>query len=107
MSNKETLMRKLVRFKKVCNMRSDNGNDIPNQFILEFEYGRVFQSYSSIIVVDFYHNEKLGKYSNQRFFGEDWNASRTTSKYRNKFLGRDTKWCNEEVTHNRIKVMDF
>lgn len=77
-----------------------------NQTVLKFEQGRIFASYESIIVIEFF-DDKDCKYSNQMFFGKDWNYSRTTSKYRNQFLSRDTKWCNEQVTSNEIKVLDI
>ena len=35
-------------FEGVSNMQSNNGNNVPNQFILNFERGTVFQSYGSI-----------------------------------------------------------
>lgn len=103
---RQEIMKELGAFIRVSNMTSDNGNKIPNQFILEFENGRVFQSYESIIVVSFWYSES-GKHNNKTYFGEDWNASRTTSKYRNRFLHRDTEWCKKQVTDNKILVLDL
>lgn len=39
----------LGTFERVENMESKRGNDIPNQFILSYSNGSIFQSYSSII----------------------------------------------------------
>jgi hypothetical protein len=94
------IMKALGQFKSVSNY--DNK---PNQFSLKFENGRVFQSYDSIIVVEFYYKDD-NAFSNKVFFGSDWNYSRTTSKYRNMWLRRDTKWCKDKVTKNEILVID-
>jgi|SaaInlLV_10m_DNA_3_1039740.scaffolds.fasta_scaffold07266_5 hypothetical protein len=96
-------LKKLGAFKSVTNYDGK-----PNQFELRFESGIVFQSYDSVIVIKFFHDDKLPKsISNQIFFGKDWNYSSTTSKYRNKFLSRDSKWCQEQVTLNKIKVLEI
>lgn len=77
-----------------------------NHNIIMFENGRILTSYDSTIAVSFYHNVDV-KYSNQIFFGKDWKFSSTTSKFRNRFLGRTSKWSEEQVTQNKIKVIDF
>ena len=53
-----------------------------NQNIIHFENGSLFQSYESLICV------KIGS---ELYFTDDWNYSRTTSKYRNKFTGESTQ----------------
>ena len=69
---------------KVENIISNNGNVIPNQFIIYEDNGDItFQSYDSIICQ--IRNGALG-YDKVVVFGSDWNYSTTTSKYRNKFL---------------------
>ena len=78
-------------FKRVENMISDNGNFIPNQFILYYDNGKVFQSYSSIIAITLNHSSVV-------YLGENWDYSRTTNKYRNKFLNE----CKKE-TETKIK----
>ena len=82
-------MKKLGAFLGVKNMISNNGNDIANQFIIYFENGRVFQSYQSIIAVEF-NNGNV-------YIGKDWDYSITTGKYRNMFLGEDKKETQEEL----------
>jgi len=80
--NKNKLLKELGQFKSVENITSSRGNYIPNQFILDFTGGSLFQSYNSTIVV------KL-KTTNIYYLGCDWKYSKTTGKYRNLFL------CNE------------
>ena len=92
-----TIMKRLGAFEKVSNMESSNGNDIANQFVIQFEKGRVFQSYQSIIAV-----VQEGKV----FLGEDWDYSRTTSKYRNAFLGTTTKELEKGIKEGSIKILN-
>ena len=69
---------------KVENIISNNGNAIPNQFIIYEDNGDItFQSYDSIICQ--IRGGALG-YDKVVVFGSDWDYSTTTSKYRNKFL---------------------
>ena len=52
-----------------------------NQFIIYMDDGsKVFQSYNSVIAIK--KNETIT-------LGKDWGYSKTTSKYRNMFLGED------------------
>ena len=67
----------------VSNMVSDKGNTIANQFSIITDKGKVFQSYQSNIVARIDGKIYLDEYY--------YNYSRTTSKYRNLFLGRTTK----------------
>ena len=69
---------------KVENIISNNGNVIPNQFIIYEDNGDItFQSYHSIICQ--IRDGALG-YDKVVVFGSDWDYSTTTSKYRNQFL---------------------
>ena len=69
---------------KVENIVSNNGNVIPNQFIIYEDNGDItFQSYDSIICQ--IRDGALG-YEKVVVFGSDWNYSTTTIKYRNQFL---------------------
>lgn len=69
---------------KIENIISNNGNVIPNQFIIYEDNGDItFQSYDSIICQ--IRDGALG-YEKVVVFGSDWNYSTTTNKYRNKFL---------------------
>ena len=68
----------------VRNMTSPStGNDVPNQFIITVNNTTYFQSYQSVIA--------------KREYGvsivldrNKWDYSKTTSKYRNDFLGMTT-----------------
>jgi hypothetical protein len=65
--------------------------DAKNQFVIETEEGVYFQSYDSIIVFRPYG----GKTELDEHY---WDYSRTTGKYRNRFLGETKK-----DTERRIK----
>lgn len=64
---------------KVKNITSNNGNKIANQFIIDCGTMVIFQSYESNIIKIDYQNKTITVY-------EDYNYSRTTGKYRNKFF---------------------
>ena len=69
---------------RVENIISNNGNVIPNQFIIYEDNGDItFQSYNSIICQ--IRDGALG-YDKVVVFGSDWDYSTATSKYRNQFL---------------------
>lgn len=76
---------------RVYNMLSPRTNHpVANQFIIEADDGfKYFQSYNSIIA------KKSGReiYLDEFF----WNYSRTTSKYRNEFLGENTKETEAKI----------
>lgn len=64
---------------KVYNMKSPNGNDVPNQFEIYTDDGAYFQSYRSVIAF----KPCGGKIQLDEKY---WDYSRTTSKYLNQFL---------------------
>lgn len=69
---------------RVENIISNNGNVIPNQFIIYEDNGDItFQSYHSIICQ--IRGGALG-YDRIVVFGSDWDYSNTIDKYRNQFL---------------------
>ena len=76
---------------KVYNLRSRNGNFVPNQFEIYHKNELFFQSYETIIV-------KIDKNGKTILDTNALNYSRTTSKYLYHFLGYDKK----EI-QNRIK----
>ena len=64
------------------NMVSERtGRAVPNQFIIRDDVKGIttFQSYDSMIATINYRDNTIT-------IGEDWNYSRTTDKYRNKFF---------------------
>lgn len=80
---------KTIKKVKVRNMESNNGNAIPNQFIIETDEGIYFQSYNSIIAFK----------RNGRVFLDDnyWDYSVTTGKYRNIFLNETKKETEKKI----------
>jgi len=64
---------------KVSNIINSNGNPAPNQFIIETEKGKMFQSYDSNIAFRPANGDSI-------IIGPDWDCSTTTGKYRNIFL---------------------
>lgn len=85
------------------------GVEVANQFIIEGDGRTTFQSYNSTIIeIDW--NAKTIK------FGEDWDYSVTTSKYRNAFLQeyfrplamgtKELRKFMQEVAENGSKPID-
>lgn len=91
-----TIKKRLKGFGNVSNMVSNNGNYIPNQFIVSFDNGRVFKSYNSIIAVE---------YKGQVFLGKDWDYSTTTGKYRNQFLRETKKETETKINKGIYKLL--
>ena len=84
---------------KVQNMTSDRGNKIANQFIIHNDNEEYFQSYKSIIVKKvtqwfFNYEQKETKIFLDEHF---WDYSKTTSRYRNKFLNETTKEIQNKI----------
>jgi hypothetical protein len=76
---------------KITNFTSNQGNAIPNQFEIETDKEKIFQSYKSIIV-------KIEKETKKTYLdAKYWNYSQTTGKYRNIFLGEDKKTTEQKI----------
>ena len=72
-----------------------SGRPVANQYIITTNEGDYFQSYRSIIA--FVPNSSY-RSQYQAFLDETyWNYSSTTSKYRNNFLGEDTKTTKQKI----------
>lgn len=94
---------------KVCNMTSRNGNDVPNQFIIEYEgrgvFGNfikreIFQSYSTVIAV-----RTVWADQTTIELSDTWDYSVTTGKYRNIFLGEDKKTTERKIADGTYKIV--
>lgn len=86
---------------RVYNMLSPRtGSPVANQFIIEADDGRYFQSYKSIIA-------KKNLDGSIELDSHYWNYSRTTSKYRNEFLGLDTKETQKRIDSGVIILTDL
>jgi len=108
---------------KVKNMTSDKGNTIANQFIIEDGNKKYFQSYNSIIVkkesvpykCDTHqiipaigHCDSCGgKVERITLDVNYWDYSKTTSKYRNEFLGESTKETKAKIKSGEYKLADL
>ena len=93
---------------KVSNMKSPNGTKVANHFIIHdaqidtgegYMSGTMFQSYESNIAFVPYDGDVI-------YLGENWDYSRTTSKYRNIFLGIDTIQLKARVADGRAVILE-
>tara|TARA_Y100001963_G_scaffold90587_1_gene124911 strand:+ start:192 stop:461 length:270 start_codon:yes stop_codon:yes gene_type:complete len=84
----------------VSNMHSTNGNLVPNQFKIYTSKGSYFQSYRTVIVfID--NNGKV-------FLDENsWDYSKTTSKYRNLFLNKNTQEIKQLINEGEYKLKNL
>ena len=79
----------------VLNMKSSRGNKVPNQFIIWTDEEQFFQSYQTII----------GRRDNEGNVTLDknrWDYSVTTSRYRNLWLGMNTKQVKDAIKSGSI-----
>tara|TARA_R100000544_G_C2190527_1_gene41449 strand:+ start:235 stop:507 length:273 start_codon:yes stop_codon:yes gene_type:complete len=88
---------------RVQNFKSNNGNYVPNQFIINDDKNNLeyFQSYETIIAKIDWLNNKI--YLDENY----WNYSRTTSVYRNKFLGIKIKEIKSKIKNNEIQLINL
>ncbi|MFA5307543.1 MAG: hypothetical protein WC365_08900 [Candidatus Babeliales bacterium] len=96
---------------KVRNMTNAKGRAIPNQFIITDDHGfEFFQSYETIIVKRYATGflNRDGYPEPVIYLDRDaWNYSRTTSKYRNWFLGETTKETKRKIADGTYKLVDL
>ncbi len=97
---------------RVSNMKSSNGNSVPNQFVItassgsfwtengNLPSGDAFQSYETVIAF----RDFRGKVYLDR---SKWDYSKTTSTYRNKFLGMDTSMIKKAIASGEIELVDL
>jgi hypothetical protein len=86
---------------KVRQMTSaSSGNPVANQFVIYTDEGTYFQSYDSVIA--FRDNNR--KIILDSYY---WNYSRTTSKYRNQFLGEGTADTKAKIESGEYKLADL
>lgn len=77
---------------KVKNLEGNSGRAIPNQFVIEDDNKKIFQSYDSVIVKVEWHEDFC-----EVNVGCDWDYSRTTTKYLKIFLMDEVGFTDEEV----------
>lgn len=85
---------------KVQNMKSPNGKDVSNQFIIQAEDGLYFQSYRSMIVF----KPLKGKV---QLDVNKWDYSRTTGKYRNLFLRESKTETLQKIKSGEYELVDL
>lgn len=112
---------------KVKNMKSSNGNDVPNQFIVETDEGEYFWSYRSVIAFrPFAHHRGSQAVTRLNLLHESirimttegqlpttyldknkWDYSTTTEKYRNQFLGETKKETEAKIKSGEYALVDL
>ena len=100
---------------KAKNIISDRGNPITNQIIItDTKKDReTFQSYDSIIAIKEYKPERYSyavpeeHKTNVTLDEYYWNYSRTTSKYRNIFLGEPKKDTVKQIKIKNYELVDL
>ena len=86
---------------KVRQMKSvRSGKPVANQFIIYTDEGNYFQSYDSVIA--FKGND--GKVTLDNYY---WDYSRTTSKYRNQFLGEGVADTRAKIESGEYELADL
>ena len=86
-------------FIKVCNMMGQSG-EVKNQFLITTKEGIFFQSYDSIIV---FKDQNNNVFLDEHYY----NYSKTTSKYRNQFLGKSTKEIEKLINQGVYKLVNL
>lgn len=90
---------------KVQQMSSPKShNPVANQFIITTEDGRYFQSYNSIIAFIPYNKVEGQKIQLDEKY---WDYSRTTGKYRNKFLGENTAETRKKINSGQYVLTNL
>lgn len=87
------------------------GKPVANQYIITEKGGilgnfikrETFQSYDSVIAIVTYWEDKTETVLDVN----DWDYSRTTSKYRNEFLGESTKETQAKIDSGEYKLEDL
>ena len=94
---------------KVSNMTGKNGRAIPNQFIVATTTETYFQSYKSMIAR---YRRELNESGSEDYTVIEldekyWDYSKTTSKYRNQFLGMTTQETKKAIKDGTIQLVDL
>ena len=88
---------------KVSQIKNDNGRPVPNQFILYTPEATYFQSYDSIIVKTTFEDGERVVYLDSTY----WKYSKTTSRWRNAFLGESSKEIEAKVKSGEYKLVNL
>ena len=85
---------------KVENMTGRTGREVANQFIVQTDKGRYFQSYNSVIAF----KPLSGK---TQLDNSTWDYSVTTGKYRNEFLREGKKETEAKIKSGEYELVDL
>jgi hypothetical protein len=88
---------------KVQNFTNSRGNRVANQFIIFDSEYTAFQSYKSIIVKTSFEDGKRKVELDEKY----WDYSRTTSKYRNQFLGETKQETERKIKSGEYTLTDL
>jgi len=84
----------------VKNLTSSNGKEVPNQFIIETDKGKYFQSYHSIIAF-------IPSKGRTQLNFRTWDYSTTTGKYRNIFLDETKKETEKKIADGTYELANL
>lgn len=88
---------------KVSNIKNDNGIEVKNQYIIHTPEATYFQSYKSIIVKTTFEDGNRKVYLDEYY----WDYSKTTSRYRNLFLGETTKEIEAKIKSGEYQLVNL
>jgi hypothetical protein len=88
---------------KISNFTNSKGNKVANQFIINDSEFTLFQSYDSVIIKTTFEDGKRVVYLDSYY----WDYSKTTSKYRNLFLGENKKATELKIKNNIYKLTNL
>ena len=96
----------ISKFVSVRPMTSRGGNELANQQIMSDPAGETFVSYGTKIA---YRSHKRYEDGERRIVLDKnyWDYSRTTSKYRNEFLGFGVDECRRRISNGKIELADL
>jgi hypothetical protein len=86
---------------QVRNMTGRTGREVANQFEIRTDKGTYFQSYRTMIVFIPYGDGKTQLDKNS------WDASMTTGKYRNQFLGETKAETERKIKDGTYELTDL
>ena len=84
---------------RIRTMQSSNGNDVPNQLMINVGRKVYFQSYNSIIACE---DLETGKVT----LSQKWDYATTTGKYRNQFLNEDKRATEKKIIAGIYDVVE-
>ena len=82
---------------------SPKGNKVANQLIVHTPEATYFESYGTTIIKTFHDSSKRIVLLDKHY----WDYSKTTSKYRNEFLGETTKEIKAKIDSGEYLLIDL